>query len=284
LNQAIEHDPEYADAFAGLASVYAAAAVNFASEPLEYASEAKANAAIALRLDPLCSRAEATLGYVDSMVMLDWSKGERELRRAVELMPQSAPNHNWLGTVLIAQGRFAEAIAEQETGESLDPLVPAVGSAFAYYLARRYDDALQRFLKARDLNPDVIAIHPFIGGVLQEQGHFDKAMAEFQLALPKIPDQVNPRIALLLARTGKRDEARKMLTGLEHPKAGDSQANAFDLAAIYAALGDRDTAFQWLDRAYERRIVWPLKVHPVMDPLRGDRRYAELLKKVGLAD
>lgn len=284
LNRAIEHDPNYADAFAGLAGVYASAAVNFATEPLEYASEAKANAAIALRLDPLCSRAEAAQGFVDSMVFLDWSKGERELRRAVALMPQSAPNHNWLGTILLAQGRFPEAIAEQQTGESLDPLVPAVGSAFAYYLARRYDDALERFLKARDLNPDVIAIHPFIGAVLQEKGQFDKAMAEYQLALSKIPDQVNPRIALLLATMGKRDEARKMLASLEHPKVGESPASAFDLAAIYGALGDRDTAFQWLDRAYERRIVWPLKVHPVMDPLRGDPRYAQLLKKTGLAD
>ena len=75
-----------------------------------------------------------------------------------------------------------------------------------------------------------------------------------------------------------------MLASLENPKAGESPTSAFDLAAMYAALGDRDTAFQWLNRAYEQRSVWFLKVHPAMDPLRGDPRYAELLKRTGLAD
>jgi TolB-like protein len=282
LYQAIEHDPQFADAYAGLASSYASAAVNFATEPLEYAREAKTNAAIALRLDPASARAEAAQGLVDSLILLDWSTGERELRRAVALMPQNVPNRTSLGLVLLARGRFQEAIAEEQTAESMDPLVPAVSSAFAYYLARRYDESLRQFLKVRDLHPDVIALHPFIGAVWQEKHQYDKAMGEYQLALPKIPDLVNSRIATLLAAMGKRDEARKLLAALEHPKAGESPANAFDLAAIYAALGDRDAAFQWLGRAYDRRIVWFLKVHPAMDPLRGDPRYTELLKRTGL--
>jgi tetratricopeptide (TPR) repeat protein len=282
LNQAIEHDPQFADAYAALASAYASAAVNFAPEPLEYAREARNNAAITLRLDPANGRAEAAQGLVDSLILLDWSKGERELRRAVALMPQNGPNRNSLGLALLARGHFEEGIAEQQTAENMAPLVPAVGSAFAYYLARRYDESLPQFLKVRDLHPDVIALHPFIGAVWQEKHQFDKAMAEYQLALPKIPDLVNARIATLLAAMGKRDEARKLLASLEHPKAGEPPANAFDLAAIYAALGDRDTAFQWLDRAYDRRIVWFLKVHPALDSLRGDPRYAELLKKTGL--
>jgi len=282
LNQAVEHDPQFADAYAGLASAYASGAVNLAPEPLEYAREAKANAAIALRLDPSNARAEAAQGLVDSMVLLDWNAGERELRRAVEMMPQNGPNRNSLGTVLLVRGRFDEAIREQQTAERMDPLMPAVGSAFAYYLARRYDESLEAFLRVRDLHPDVIAIHPFIGAVWQEKHAYEKAMAEYELALPKIPGAVNARIAMLLAVTGRREEARKKLDELEHPKAGGSAVNAFDLAAIYAALGDRDTAFQWLDRAYERRIVWFLKVHPAMDPLRGDARYAELVKKTRL--
>ena len=284
LNQAIEHDPQYADAYAALASEYASGAVNFAHEPAGYASRAKADAAIALELDPACSRAYAAQGFVDSLIMLDWNKGERELRKAVELMPQNAGNHRWLGTVLLARGRFPEAIAEHGTAESLDPLAPGVGTALAYYMARRYDDALRQFLKVRDLHPDLIAIHPLIGAVWQEKRQFDKAMAEYQLALPKIPDQVNSHIALLLATMGKQGEARKMLASLEHPKPGESPTSAFDLAAMYAALGDHDTAFQWLSRAYEQRSVWFLKVHPAMDPLRGDPRYAKLLKKTGLAD
>jgi TolB-like protein/Tfp pilus assembly protein PilF len=282
LNQAIEHDPQFADAYAALAGAYASGAVNFAPEPLEYAREAKNNAAIALGLDPANASAEAAQGLVDSLILLDWSKGEQELRRAVALMPQNGPNRNSLGIALLMRGRFEEGIAEQQTAENIDPLIPGVGSALAYYLARRYDESLRQFLKVRDLHPDVIAIHPFIGAVWQEKHQFDKAMAEYQLALPQIPGSVNGRIATLLAAMGRRGEARKLLAQLEHPKAGEQPAGAFDLAAIYAALGDRDTAFQWLDRAYDHRIIWFLKVHPAMDPLRGDPRYAELLKKTGL--
>jgi adenylate cyclase len=282
LNQAIERDPEFADAYASLAGAYASASVNLASEPLEYAREAKTNAAIALRLDPANARAEAARGLVDSLILLDWSSGERELRRSVALMPQNGPNRTSLGLVLLMRGRFQEGIAEEQKAEDMDPLIPAVSSAFGYYVARQYDESLRRFLKVRDLHPDVIAIHPLIGAVWQEKHEYDKAMAEYQLALPKIPGQVNSRIATLLAVMGKRDEARRKLKELEHPKAGEPPANAFDLAAIYTALGDRDSAFQWLGRAFERRIVWFLKVHPAMDPLRGDPRYAELLKKTGL--
>jgi len=280
LNQAIEHDPQYADAYAGLASAYASAALNLAPEPLEYAREAKTNAAIALRLDPASSRAEAAQGLVDSLILLDWTTGERELRRAVALMPQNGPNRTSLGLVLLLRGRFDEAIAEDQRAESMDPLMPAVSSALSYYVARRYDESLRQFFKVRDLHPDVIALHPFIGAVWQEKHQYEKAMAEYQLALPKIPGDVNGRIAILLAAMGKRDEARKKLDELEHPKAGE--ANAFEIAGIYAALGDRDSAFQWLDCAYDHRIVWFLKVHPAMDPLRGDPRYAELLKRTGL--
>jgi TolB-like protein/Flp pilus assembly protein TadD len=282
LNQAIEHDPQYADAYASLASAYASAAVNFAPEPMEYARQAKADAAIALKFDPANSRAEAAQGLVDSLILLDWKTGENELRRAVALTPQNGPNRNSLGLVLLMQGRFEEGIAEDRKAESMDPLMPAVGSAFAYYLARRSDDALRQFTLVRDLHPDLIAIHPFLGAVWQAKHEYANAMAEYQLALPRIPDQVKDRIATLLAVTGKQYEARQILATLEHPKAGDPPPNAFSLAAIHAALGDRDAAFEWLNRAYERRIVWFLKVHPAMDPLRGDPRYRELLKKTGL--
>ena len=96
-----------------------------------------------------------------------------------------------------------------------------------------------------------------------------------------MPEAVNGRIAILLAAMGRLDEARRKLDEVEHPKA-ENHGYAFEMAGIYAALGDRDSAFQWLERAYDRRIIWFLKVHPAMDPLRDDPRYTELLKKTGL--
>jgi hypothetical protein len=109
-------------------------------------------------------------------------------------------------------------------------------------------------------------------------------MAEYQLVLPKIPSEVKSRITLLLATTGKRPEARKMLADLEHPKPTEPPTSDFDLAVIYTALGDRDTAFQHLNQAYKRRNVWFVKVYPALDPIRDDPRYAEFLRRIGLAD
>ncbi len=284
LNEAIQRDPTYADAYAALAGVYAAAAGNLATQPLAYAEKAKAAATAALRLDPLSAQAYAAEGLVDSMVFLDWKRGEEELREAIRLMPQNAASHNRLGTVLLAQGHFEAAIAEQRTAANLDPLVPGgVSVGLAYYMARQYDQALRQFIKVRDLHPDLLIVHPFIGSVWEAKGDYKKAMAEYQLALPKAPESVKPYIAHLLAVMGKQSEARKILAEMQNAGPGERPPSAFDLAAIYGALGDRDKAFQYLEQAYDDRIVWFLKVHPVLDPLRSDPRFAQLLKKAGLA-
>ncbi|SPF48858.1 hypothetical protein SBA4_40022 [Candidatus Sulfopaludibacter sp. SbA4] len=283
LDQAIERDPGYADAYAALAGVYAAGAANLAHEPLEYAKKAKAAAATALELDPTSAPAYAASGMMDSMVLLDWKRGEQELRKAIRLMPQSAIVHNRLGLTLLAEGRFPEAIVELRRAGDLDPLLPNVTLGWAWYMAREYDSALQQLTRIRDLNPDLIAVHPLIGAAWEGKGQFDKAMQEYQLALPKLPS-AKVFIAHLLAVTGKHSEARRMLDGFEHPAPDEPPPSAIDIAIVYAALGDRDSAFQWLNRAYENRQVWFLKVHPMLDPLRGDPRFTELLKKAGLAN
>jgi TolB-like protein/tetratricopeptide (TPR) repeat protein len=284
LNQAIEDDPGYADAYAALAGVYAAAAGNFASEPLQYVPQVKAAAAKAIQLDAFSARAYAAEGFVDALILLDWKRGEAELRNAIRLMPEDAAAHNWLGLTLMAQGGFPEALSELRAAENLDPLAAASGVSLglAYYMARRYDDAMKQFGKVQRLHPDAIVVHPFIGSVWEAKGVFDKAMAEYESARPKIPYDVEARIAHLLAATGKRDEARKMLALLEHPQPDRQRPNAFDMALIYSALGDRDKAFAYLTRAYDDRKIVLLKVHPLLDPLRDDPRFGQLLKKAGL--
>lgn len=108
-------------------------------------------------------------------------------------------------------------------------------------------------------------------------------MDEYNLARASIPEAVTPRLILLLIRMGRREEALRMLKGFERPAAGEPLPNAFDLGAIYGALGDRDRAFEWLERAFEKRLVWFLKVHPALDPLRGDPRFTALLTKAGFS-
>jgi TolB-like protein/Tfp pilus assembly protein PilF len=284
LDQAIRIDPKYADAYAALAGIYSSGAANLGYEPLASAEKSKAAAASAIELDPFSAPAYAAQGFVDAMILLDWKRGEEELRNAVRLMPQNAGGHNALGLVLLAQGRFSEALTELQAAGKLDPLPAAPGATvgLGYYMARQYDQALQQLTRVRDLHPDVLAVHALVGQVWEAEGRFDKAMAEYQLCLPKSPDLVHSRIAHLLAVMGKAAEARKMLAELERPRPSETPASALDLAVIYGALGDRDRAFQLLARAYDTRTVWFLKVHPMLDPLRKDPRYDEFLKKAGL--
>jgi TolB-like protein/Tfp pilus assembly protein PilF len=283
LHQAIERDPTYADAYAALAGVYASDALNFAADPMEYANQAKAAASKALELDPGSSAAYSALGVVDSLVLLDWKRGEEELRKSIALMPQYAAAHGRLGSLLSAQGRFPQAIAELQKAAGLDPLIaaPRVTLGLAYFMSRNYDQALRLFTQARDLHPEALVVHSFVGLAWEGKGQFDRALEEYKIVEASSEPAARVFVAHLLAVTGKRPEALALLQQMEHPAGGESP-NAFDIAAVYTALGDKDAAFHWLDRAYEQRMVWFLKVHPFLDPLRSDPRFAALLKKAGL--
>jgi tetratricopeptide (TPR) repeat protein len=151
----------------------------------------------------------------------------------------------------------------------------------AYYMARDYDRALGEFVNASELHPEVVVPHLFVGMAWEAKGEFKKAMAEYQICLPQMPE-TKANIAHLLAMMGKAADARKMLAEIEH-SGPEKVFNAFDIACVYAALQDRDRAFEWLERAYNDRAIWALKVHPMLDPLRGDPRFNQLLKKAGLA-
>ncbi|HEX5227710.1 MAG TPA: tetratricopeptide repeat protein, partial [Bryobacteraceae bacterium] len=281
LNDAIRRDPKYADAYADLAGCYAAAAVNFASKPLDYAAKAKAAAATALQLDPASARAYSALGLVDSSVFLNWKLGESELRQAIRLSPRNPVAHSHLRAVLAAEGRFAEAVAEAKAAADLDPLTAAnIGIGLTYYVARDYDKALAEFIKARDLHPEVVVAHFFLGLGWEGKGEFEKALEEYRRCLPQMPE-AKVSIAHVLAAMGQVSEARAMLGAIEHPESGEPP-NAFDVACVYAALGDRYQAFRWLEQSYRDRSIRDLKIYPMLDPIRSDPRYAELLARTGL--
>lgn len=285
LNQAIAIDPNYEEAYAALAGVYVVGALTQGLPPLDSAARAKAAAQNALQLDPSNGEAWAAEGYADAMILLNWKAGEEELRHAVELIPQSPKGHNWLGSVLTARGQFPAAIAELKIAENLDPLPVAPGATvgLAYYMARQYDDALRKFSLVREMHPEAAGVlQPFIGTIWEAKGDYAKAMSEYTAAMLNAPADVEPRMAHLLAITGKRAEALALLSKLEHPPPDAGPPNAFDLGVVYGALGELDKAFVWLDRAYDQRIIWFLKVHPMLDPLRSDPRYAALVKRAGL--
>jgi len=279
LNQAIQKDPRYGGAYAELASAYAAAATNSFVNPLGAAEEAEAAAARALQLDPSSATAYASEGYVDAMVLGKWKQGESEIRSALRLMPQEAAIHQRLGLVLLVQGHFEPALAEARRAADLDPLVPAAGSSIGmvYFMERRYDTALAEWQKLAALHPDALALHSLVGMAYEAKGEYEKARAEYSAIAPQDPVASDLRTMHLLAVCGEAQKARLLLEKLVQTSPG----SGLDFAATYAVLGERDKAFEWLERAWENRSLWMLKVHPFLDPLRRDPRYAGLLRRAG---
>ena len=282
LNQAIQKDPEYSEAYAELAGTYAAAATNAFVDPLGAANEAIAAAGRAIQIDPAAATAYGAEGYVHAMVLNDWKQGEQELRNALRLLPQDAAIHQHLGLVLLVQGRFPEALDEARTAAALDPLVPATGTSvgMVYFMQRHYDRALREWRNLAALHPDAPTFHSLIGMALEAQGDYPGAEKEYAALASQFPLISKLRMMHLLALCGKKEEAVRLADQVEKT---EPAADPLDFAATYGALGQRDRGFAWLERACEkRRSCWMLKVHPFLDPLRGDARYPALLQRAGL--
>jgi len=280
LNQAIENDPQYGGAYAELASAYAGAATNGFVDPAGAAAEVDAAANRAIQLDPISALAYASEGYVHAMVLGDWKRGEKELRDALRLMPEDAAMHQRLGLVLLVQGRFADALSEVRRAAELDPLVPATGTSIGmvYFMQRKYDRALDAWRNLAALHPDAVALHALLGMALEAERNYSEAGKEYSTFAAQDPVSSDLRMMHLMAVSGRPAQARQLAERLGKTKAGDG----LDFAATYGALGEFDKAFEWLSRACEKHSCWMLKVHPFLDPLRGDRRYAGFLKRAGL--
>lgn len=279
LNQAIQKDPQYGGAYAELASQYATAAGDTFVDPLGAAADARAAAERAIQLDPASATAYAAEGFVDAMVLGHWMQGEQELRSALRLVPQDAAIHQRLGLVLLVQGRFSEALNEVRTAAELDPLVPAAGSSIGmvYFMERRYAEALAEWRKLAALHPDAVALRGLVGMALEAQGNYAGAEKEYDASASLDPVDADLRRMHLFAVSGRRREAERLLDKYGNAAPG----GGLDFAATYGALGERDRAFEWLNRTCQNRSCWMLKVHPFLDPLRTDPRYAAFLKRAG---
>ena len=284
---AIQKDPSYAPAYAGLADTYAVMMANLQMSPARAVPLAKAAAMRALELNPQMAEAHASLGLVKSKGEWDWRGGEQEFRRAIALSPSYATAHHWLGVHLTVMGRFEEADAELRKAELLDPLSLMITDGLAenrlYW--RRYDDAIEQVKRMRELNPtsrmgNAVLVYAYMG-----KGMHGKAVAAASDSLD--PSEVGslPVLAEALAASGERAKALDALHELEHAS-DERYVSRWDLACGYALLGERETAFRWLDKAFLQRDAGLayLKVDPNVDSLRSDQRYTELLKRIGLAD
>jgi DNA-binding winged helix-turn-helix (wHTH) protein/TolB-like protein/Flp pilus assembly protein TadD len=285
LNQAITLDPGFARAHAALAYLHVNT-VDLVAPPREAFAVARVAVTRALALDPRLAEAHVTLAMIDWQHAWDFVAAERGFRTALDLDPTSAFVRSQYAFFLASMGRGAESIAESERARATDPLTVDIGvtNALTFLWARRFPEAAERSARVMNTDPNYWLAAVVHGRALEHHGDYEGAIGAYRRAL-RLAGAM-PEAAMDLgraqARAGHRADALATLRDLE--QFGQREyAAPFQLAVILAALGERDRAFQELDRAIDARswyMTW-LKVDPSLDPLRADPRFDERLRRVG---
>jgi serine/threonine protein kinase/tetratricopeptide (TPR) repeat protein len=287
FNQAIEKDPRYALAYAGLADAYALIADFNVLPTREVTPKLQAAAAKALDLDNTLAEAHTSLAWA-SFHVWDWAGAEREFKRAIELNSSYATAHLWYGEYLSALGRFDEAEAELNRALEQNPLSPETILALATrtYYARQSQQAIEQAQKVLTMDSTYVPAHVLLGRAYAQKGSYDEAMAEFRKALELSEGDTNELAALGYAQAVSRQsaEAHKILGELMK-RSQDTYVQPMWIAAIDLGLGENNQAFDWLEKAYGDRSAWlvDLKVDPFFDPVKSDPRFLNLLRRIGLA-
>lgn len=286
FQQAIAKDPNYAPAYIGLANCY----VPLSSEvgPRELLPKAKAAAIKALEIDNNLAEAHSALGWIKWIYDLDRAGAETEFEQALKLNPNSADARYRYARLLADTGRFEEAQHQARRAIDLDPLSIQYRKGIPYilYLSRRYDDAITEYRKLIRIAPDFVQIQRELGLAYEQKGLYEEAFSQLQRTydMPEIYGRTMLRadIGHLYAVWGKRAEAEQVLAELIR-KSGQGYVSAYDLAVIYAGLGETEQSFVWLDKAVEQRPFWLcwLKLDPRLDGLRRDPRFGNLLQRTG---
>ena len=289
FDQAIVKDPSYALAYVGQASCYSVLyACGYLALKESY-TKAKEAVTIALELDEELGEAHAWLGYLRGF--LDWNLAgaEREFKRALNLSPGSVDIYNNYSFYLSMTGRFEEAIAGFKRGVELNPANPenyVYLGGFGYYLEGRFDEAIAQIKKGLDIDPNFLLGQLFLASAYAVKGMYSEAIAQADKlisAWPTLEDvQTFSFLGWVNAVSGRQEEARTFLSRMLDLRAR-RYVDPYLIGAVYAGLGEKDKAFEWLTKAYEEhagQILW-IKVDPWFENLRSDPRFKELLKKVG---
>jgi len=287
FKQAIEKDPGYPWAYAGLADSYYILGYYNWLRPKEAYPRAKAAAMKALELDDSLAEAHAALAAVRRDFDWDWVEAEKEFRRAFELNPGYGSAHQWCANLFNALGRREEALTEMKKAQELDPLSLIINADLGrtFYFARQYDQSLEQFRKTLDIDPNYAIAHLWLGQVYEQRRMYEAAISEFQKGISASggSSYALARLGHAYAVAGRRGEAQMLLNQL-NDLSKQKYVSPYDVGMIYAGLGENDRAFAWLERAYEERSVWLdfLKVEPSLDPLRSDPRFQDLLHRMNL--
>ncbi len=287
FQQALEKDPAYAPAYAGLADSYNLLAFFNVFPPREVMPKAKAAAVKALELDDNLAEAHVSLGWAGFTYDLDWPAAGKHFDRAIVLNPAYPLAHSYYSLYLGALGRAEEGLTEAKRALDLDPVSPAINHyvVVQLYLARRFDEAIEQCRKTLELDPSFTPVHGTLAEVYSAKGMYREALAEYEeySALSGGSPRSTAFVGYAHARLGQRSQAFRVL---EQLRAASKQkyVPALSFAIVYVGLGEKEQAFLWLEKAYDERTnsLAYLKVQATWDPLRSDPRFADLVRRIGL--
>ena len=284
---AVEKDPSYALAYAGVADSYVLLGWNCYLPPKEAFSKGKADAMTALRLDPDLAEAHTALAALFWLHDWRWKDAETEFKRSLQLGPTYATANHWYAEYLMTMGRNEEAMARIEHSQELDPLslIINVAVAWALYHARRYEAAIEQLRRTLELDPNYPVSYWILGLLLRKTGHYELAIREGEKGVKLSGGSPLLRAALAhtLAAAGRTKEALQTLDDLKK-LAKPRYVSPYFFAGIHIGLGEDDCAIEYLEKAYEERSHWLIYLHidPSMDSLRYNARFKDLLRRVAL--
>jgi TolB-like protein/DNA-binding winged helix-turn-helix (wHTH) protein/Tfp pilus assembly protein PilF len=286
LEQAIKKDPNYAPAYAELGEVYRNLGWNLLLPSKEWQQKEELETLKALQIDDALAAAHVLMAHIRE-INLDWAAAEEQYRRALELDPNSVRVHETYAWHLEMFGRFDEAMLHLKRAHELDPLGMDLNWDIATLLtfSRHYDQAIEQLQKTVEMDATYAPAHDGLAATYLVKGMYEEAIAEHKKAIAL--DGSSRRVADLgyaYAVAGKRSEALKVLDELKE-QAKQRYVSPYEFAIIYMGLGEKDQAFEWLNKTYEENTykLSFLRVNPQFDSLRADPRFADLLRRMKLA-
>jgi len=287
FRQAVDKDPAYALAYAGLADSFILLGWNSYLPPKDAFPKAKAAALSALQLDPDLGEAHTGIAAVSWLYDWQWQDAFAEFQRSLALSPTYPTANHWFAEFVMTMGRPIDAIAKMKASQDLDPLslIISVAIAWAFYMARRYDESLDQLQRTVDLDPNYPVTHWILGLLYRVTGRHDLAVTagERAVSLSGGSPLMRAALAQTCAMAGKPDEARKILSDLTALAQRKYVAPHF-FAGIHTGLGDFAAAMQCLEKSFAEHSHWLMYLHidPGMDALRGDPGFQDLLQRIGL--
>jgi TolB-like protein len=284
---ALEKDPNYALAYAGLANAYSVMGIYGPLSPQEAYPQAREAARKALLLDDNLGAAHVSLGAVKIFDEWDWQGAGQEFRRAIELEPNNVDAHNLYGYYLFARGQADEAVDSMRRAHEIDPVwhIPAGDLATSLLYAHHYEEAAAYTEEYLKLNPENVVFLNLLGRAYEEKGLVDKAIATYQrsLAIRSNSRYAQYSLGCIYAKLGRKSDALAIVDELQNDQTQWIDKPAY-IAAIYAALGDKNQAFLWLEKAYQEHYprMFCMRLDPRFDSLHSDERFKAYLHRLHL--